>query len=62
MQPLSGISGDQILQIALFVGVLLVIWVILRTVMHIAMRVFTLGCGAILVLALILLFLRYLNG
>ncbi len=61
MDSLLALPSDQLTRIVVFVVALLVIWVVLRTIMRVTMRIFTLGCGAILVLGLILVFLGYLN-
>ncbi len=61
MHLLLALPSDQTTRIVIFVVALLVIWVVLRTIMRVTMRIFTLGCGAILVLGLILVFLGYLN-
>lgn len=59
--PVLALPSSQIIQIAVYVGILLVIWIVLRTILRLAMRVFTLGCGAILILGFILLALRYMG-
>jgi hypothetical protein len=60
--PFSIISMDQIIQIAIYVLILAVVWVIFKAIFKTTMRIFTFGCGAIVVLAVILLVIRYLNG
>ncbi len=59
--PALAVPTSQVVQVAIFIGILLVVWIVLRTVLRLAMRVFTLGCGAILILAFILLALRYMG-
>jgi hypothetical protein len=49
-------------QIILLILILVIAWVVLRFVLRLAMRIFTLGCGLIVILAVILLALRYFNG
>ncbi len=55
------VPSSQVVQIAIYIVILLVAWIVLRTVLRLAMRVFTLGCGAILILGFILLALKYMG-
>ena len=41
---------------------LVVLWVILRFVLRLAWKVFSLGCSLILALGLLLILIRYLTG
>jgi len=51
--------SDQLVRIAIFVVILALVWIILRTVLRLAMRVFSFGCTAIVILGLVLLAIRY---
>lgn len=62
MESLLAIDANQIVQIALFIVGLIIVWSILSAIMRMAFRLFTFGCGAILVLGAILLVLRLLGG
>lgn len=61
MEPILGLSSTQLVQIAIFILILAVVWVVLRTILRMTMRFFTFGCGSILVLGLILIVLQYLR-
>jgi hypothetical protein len=52
---------DQWGQLVTVLVIIAVLWVVVRVIFRMAMRVFTFGCGAILVLGLILAALRFLN-
>lgn len=58
--PFALPGGDQLTQIGLFLLALVVIWIILRFVLRLAMRIFTLGCLLILGLGAALFILRFL--
>jgi hypothetical protein len=49
-------------QILLLIAGLVVAWIILRFVLRLASRIFSLGCALIVILAAILLALRYFGG
>ncbi len=55
-------SGNTFIQIGIFVLILIIAWIVLRTVLRLTIRIFTMGCGAILILAAALLVLRWLSG
>ncbi len=55
------VPSSQVVQIAIYIVIILVAWIVLRTILRLAMRVFTLGCGAILILGFILLALKYMG-
>lgn len=59
--PFLQIPSDEILRIVLLVAVLLVVWAILRFVLRLAMRAFSIGCLLILLLGGGLILLRVLN-
>jgi hypothetical protein len=64
MQPLTQflqIPNDEILRIVLLIAVLLVLWAILRFVLRMAMRAFSIGCLIILLLGAGLILMRVLN-
>jgi hypothetical protein len=54
-------TTEQLLGIALLVLVLGVVWIILRFALRMAMRVFALGCTAILLIGLLLALAFYLR-
>ncbi len=62
MPPILGIPSDQWIKIAEYVLILGLIWIAMRFVLRMAVRVFTFGCGAIMVLGLILIALRAIRG
>jgi hypothetical protein len=57
LQELS--STDPLVRIAVIVILLIVAWSLLRFVLGLAKRVFTLGCGLILLLGLALFLWRF---
>jgi hypothetical protein len=57
--PLLPISTENIVRIAVYVVILLVVWMVIRTIMRVTFRLFAFGCGAILVLGFILIAMRY---
>jgi hypothetical protein len=61
MDSLAAITSDQLSKIALYAIVLVVIWIALRIILRIAHRIFVFGCGAILVLVLLLILMRFLS-
>ncbi len=61
MNSLLSINSNQLSNIAIYVVILVVIWLVLRLVLRIAHRIFVFGCGAILVLGLILVLMKFLS-
>ncbi len=61
MNSLLAINSSQLSNIAIYVVILVVIWFVLRLVLRIAHRIFVFGCGAILVLGLILVLIKFLS-
>ena len=61
MNSLTAINTSQITNIAVYVVILVIIWLALRFVLHIAHRIFVFGCGAILFLGLILVLMKFLS-
>jgi hypothetical protein len=55
------ITLDLLIKIGLFVIVLAAAWAVLKFIFKLAWRVFLFGCGAILVLGLGLLLLRFVS-
>jgi hypothetical protein len=55
-------TGASWTQIFLLIIILVIVWVVLRFALRLAMRIFNLGCALIIILAAILLALRYFNG
>lgn len=51
-------DADQLIQIGLIILALVVVWVIVRAVLRLTMRVFACGCSLILAVAVILVLLR----
>jgi len=58
---LSSPSTDQLLWLAAFVAALVVIWVMLRVLLKLALRIFAFGCVAIVIIALSI-YLLYVMG
>jgi hypothetical protein len=56
------ITADQITQIAFFVLALLAVWLVLRLVLKITMRVFQFGCLAIVLFGLFLIVIQAIGG
>jgi hypothetical protein len=56
------VSLDQLIQIGVIVGILLVVWIVLRTLLRLTMRIFQLGCMGILVFGIVIFLLRYISG
>ncbi len=56
-QPFQ-INTDQIVRIAVFIAILLVVWALIRFVLRITFRIFTFGCAAIVILGLVLVLMR----
>jgi hypothetical protein len=52
------VDADLLVRVAIFVAILLVVWVGMRILWRFTMRLFTFGCGAILVFGLILILIR----
>lgn len=61
MNSLSAINTNQLTNIAIYVVILVIIWLALRFVLRIAHRIFVFGCGAILMLGLILVLMKFLS-
>ena len=59
---LPALPGNQVVQIVLFVAALIVIWIVLRFVLRLATRIFSIGCGLLLALGVLLLILKYLGS
>jgi hypothetical protein len=53
------VTTDQIVRIAFFVVILIVVWIVLRMLLRITFRFFSFGCAAIVILGLVLLFIRF---
>jgi len=58
---LSTPSTDQLIWLAAFVAALIVIWVMLRVLLKLAVRVFAFGCLAIVIIALVI-YILYVMG
>lgn len=52
-------TSDPLVQIVVLVVILVITWTALRFILRLATRLFTTGCAIIVVIAAILLFLRY---
>lgn len=59
---LIDITLDEIIRIAIFTGILMAVWLVMRTVMRVTRQVFRFGCFAILFLGLGLVLLSWLGG
>jgi hypothetical protein len=61
MNYLESIPPNQLTNIVLYMVILVVVWLALRFVLRIAHRIFVFGCGAILVLGLLLILMKFLR-
>ncbi len=61
MQGLLPFSGNELIQIGLIILAIVIAWIVLRTVLRLTFRIFTFGCGAILILGLAFIVLRWLS-
>jgi hypothetical protein len=59
LNPLALQASDSLVQIAVFVIILGIIWIALRFFLRLARRIFSLGCGIIVLIGVLLLILRY---
>jgi hypothetical protein len=62
MNSILAVTSDQLQQIAIYVGILLVAWFVFRFIFRITMRFFMFGCGAIIFLGLALIFMQWMSG
>jgi hypothetical protein len=62
MNSILAVTSEQFAQIAIYVGILLVAWFILRFIFRLTTRLFMFGCGAIVFLGLALIFLQWMAG
>ncbi|HNT26354.1 MAG TPA: hypothetical protein PKM21_18450 [Anaerolineales bacterium] len=53
---------QSITQLLLIIGALLLVWVVLRFILRLTARVFSMGCGAILAIGILLFLFRTLAG
>ena len=60
MDSLFEIFPEQLRQIAIYVVILMVAWFVLRMFLRMTMRLFAFGCGAIIILGLILIFMQWM--
>ena len=61
MYTLEAITSNQLTNIIMYMVILVVAWLALRFVLRIAHRIFVFGCGAILVLGLLLILMKFLR-
>ena len=61
MSYLTAITSNQLTQIGIYMLILVLIWLAMRFLLRIAHRIFIFGCGAILVLGLLLVLMKYLT-
>jgi hypothetical protein len=61
MSYLTAITSNQLTQIGIYMLILVLIWLAMRFLLRIAQRIFIFGCGAILVLGLLLVLMKYLT-
>ena len=47
-----GFLSDQVIQIIILLAVLGVVWLVLRTVLRLTMRIFTIGCSLLVLIGL----------
>ena len=60
MYSILAVTTEQLQQIAVYVGILLVAWFVLRLILRITTRLFMFGCGAIIFFALALIFMQWM--
>jgi hypothetical protein len=53
---------NQILQIVWLIVILSIVWIVLRFVLKLAAKVFSCGCGAILLIGLLVFLFRYFTN
>ncbi len=53
---------QSITQLLLIIGALLLVWVVLRFILRLTAKVFSMGCGAILAIGILLFLFRTLAG
>jgi hypothetical protein len=61
MEHLAAITSNQLTQIGIYTLILVLIWLAMRFLFRIAKRIFIFGCGAILVLGLLLILMKFLT-
>jgi hypothetical protein len=61
MNHLATITTNQLTQIGIYTLILILIWLAMRFFLRIAKRIFVFGCGAILVLGLLLVLMKLLT-
>ncbi len=59
MELLPLASGNNLIQVGIIILIVVILWVILRTVLRLTFRIFSFGCGAIIILGLVLFGIRY---
>ena len=59
--PFALLAGEQWVELALFIGALILVWVVLRLVLGVAARLFRIGCMLIVGLGLVLVALQFLT-
>lgn len=62
MYSLLAVTPDQLQQIGIYIVILLVAWFFLRLLIRMTMRLFAFGCGAIIILGLVLVFMQWMAG
>jgi hypothetical protein len=60
MYSILAVTSEQLQQIAIYVGILMVAWFVLRLILRITTRLFMFGCGAIIFLGLALIFMQWM--
>lgn len=58
---LDFIPAEQLIRIAIYITILGIIWLLMRTAFRVTMKVFQFGCLSILVLGAILIVMNYLQ-
>jgi hypothetical protein len=59
--PLAQVAGEQVVDIILFVVGLVLVWIVLRFILGVAMRIFRIGCMLLLVMGVLLVVLRVIG-
>jgi hypothetical protein len=61
VERLAAITSNELTQIGIYTLILVLIWLAMRFLLRIAKRIFIFGCGAILVLGLLLILMKFLT-
>jgi undecaprenyl pyrophosphate phosphatase UppP len=60
-ETLALLNNNPLAQAAAFLLALFVVWILLRVLLRIAMRIFAFGCGLVLALGVLILIIHYMG-